>query len=173
MPSPSEINNKIKSLLILLEEWVNESGKEARNITPVELLHMEENFGRGKTYTLVPPPPPPPPLPTPIPKASRFELIYPRADVTSQPRRLDSMCREAVPSSVLGTRYIFGREMQSEMVTPGTYVEYISAAYPFSSAYPEVKYYKGQGETSFYLTKLDADCQFCRASEHQSFFLCP
>lgn len=135
--------------------------------------HGRKLWEREDIHSCAASPPPPPPLPTPIPKASRFELIYPRADVTSQPRRLDSMCREAVPSSVLGTRYIFGREMQSEMVTPGTYVEYISAAYPFSSAYPEVKYYKGQGETSFYLTKLDADCQFCRASEHQSFFLCP
>lgn len=109
---------------------------------------MEENFRSGKTHALVPPPP----LPTPIPKASRFQLSYPRAYVASQPRRLNSMYREAAPSSVLGTRYIFGREMQSEMITPGAYVEYISTAYPFNSACPEVKYYRGQGET-FYLTK--------------------
>lgn len=56
MPSPSELGNKIQPLLILLEEWMNESGKEARNITPVELLQVEENFRRGKTHTLVFPP---------------------------------------------------------------------------------------------------------------------
>lgn len=139
--------NKIIPLLVLLEEWMNKSGKVARNITPVGVLHMEENFRRRKTPILVPPPL----LPTPVTKASRFQLSYPRADVASQPRRLCRKWREAALSSILSTRYISGREMmQNEVITPGAYAEYISTAYPFNSVCPEVKYY--EGETYFYLS---------------------
>lgn len=60
--------------------------------------------------------------------------------------------------------------MEREVVTPRAYIEYISTTYPFNSACPEVKYYEGQQKTCFHLTKLDAYCQFCRASEQAIFF---
>lgn len=65
-----------------------------------------------------------------------------------------------------------GREMKNEVIIPGAYMEYISSSDPFNCTWPKAKYYKGQEETDFHLTKLYADCQLYRASEHAFFFAC-
>lgn len=62
--------------------------------------------------------------------------------------------------------------MKNEVIIPGAYMEYISSSDPFNCTWPKAKYYKGQEETDFHLTKLYADCQLYRASEHAFFFAC-
>ena len=113
MSYPWELNNKVQSLLILLEEWMNERvEKKPGTFTPMELPpHGRKLEEREETYSCAP---------SPIPHSARFQLSYPWADITSQASRLDSVYLEAAPSSALSTRFIFGREMESKRITPGT-----------------------------------------------------
>lgn len=93
------------------------------------------------------------PTPPPIIRASRFKLrIIPELMWLPNLSDWTVLCLKATPSNVLSTRFVFGREMESEVITPGAYIEYISAACPLNSSCTKVKYYEGQEETYFHLT---------------------